>query len=44
MNNVTVIFNAIVLKKNLQGKSKKEIRRMYLIVDLIWMRYRPLLR
>lgn len=44
MNNVTVIFNAVVLKKNLQGKSKKEIRRMYLIVDLIWMRYRPLLR
>ena len=44
MNNITVFCKAVVLKKNLQSKSKKEIRLMYLIVDLIWMRYSPLLR
>ena len=44
MNNMTVFCKAVVLKKNLQGKSKKEVRLMYLIVDLIWMRYSPLLR
>ena len=43
MNNITVFFKAVVLLQLKYKKSKRHIA-MYLIVDLIWMRYSPLLR